>query len=295
MFFGCFVTLAISISTFFWIQSITKGTPLEGYVWIPIAFGVVALAFSGNVWGILVAIKQKNTLGKLVDGKVCGFSGRLTAKKAPLSAPFSKKEGVFIEYEASKDIGTGNNRREIGYHGLMKVPSMISSMKGTITLTGFPVMTQIKKTVVSDLMHYSNAKEFLSTVKFSEGNPLKEIQKLANDEVSEIHTIRGTPEFDESYQLVETVVPQGEEVTVFGTFSAKDNTLDIGGISFNHSIQIGKGEAVVSRNLRFSIWLTVFFGLVLYIGLMILFEALGVDMLSPYCVKCKEIIRELTS
>lgn len=292
MLLGCAVTIAISVYTFFFVKSLTDGTPLEYHVWIQIVMAVLALAFSGNVWGILVAIKQKKALGNLKDGELCGFSGRVSAKQRPLEAPFSKKPSVFVEYEALKSVGTQSSRRTIGYKGLMMVPSILSSMKGTVTLKGFPFMSQIPKDVIPGA--HDRAKEFLSTVQFNEGNPINAIQRALDQEIPEFHTKLGDPELDESFQLIESIIPQGAEVTVFGKFDSQTNTLDIGaGLSdVNNSIQLGKGEDVTRRAVRNSILFTLFFGALLSIGFIIVYELLGVDVLSPYCVECKEIIKE---
>ena len=291
MLLGCAVTIAISVYTFFFVQSLTNGTPLEYHVWIQIVMAILALAFSGNVWGILVALKQKKALGTLKDGELCGFSGRISPKQRSIEAPFSKKPAVFVEYEAIKTVGRDSNRRTIGYKGLMMVPSILSSIKGTVTLKGFPFMSQIPKNVVPGA--HERAKEFLSTVQFNEGNPIKAIQTVLEQETPQFHTILGDPELDDSYQLIESIVEQGSEVTVFGKFESKTNTLDIGaGLSdISNSIQLGKGEEVTNRAIRISIMFTIFFGLLLSACFIIVYELVGVDVLSPYCSECKEFIR----
>lgn len=64
------------------------------------------------------------------------------------------------------------------------------------------------------------------------------------------------------YLLEERCVPNGAEVTLFGTFDAKRNQIDIGsGIkNISHQLHIGKIGPVLSRNLRRAILALIFWG-----------------------------------
>jgi hypothetical protein len=64
------------------------------------------------------------------------------------------------------------------------------------------------------------------------------------------------------YQLKETVIEAGTEVTVFGTFQKSNRTLDVGsGLSkLSHGIFLGPAGKVVGRNVIKSLIATLLFG-----------------------------------
>jgi hypothetical protein len=66
----------------------------------------------------------------------------------------------------------------------------------------------------------------------------------------------------DSYDLEENTIEQGQEVTVFGTYRANRQAIDIGsGLkNLQHTIQKGKLEEVIFKNLRKSIIFTIIFG-----------------------------------
>lgn len=292
---GCGLSILLSVATYFWVNELIKNTPLEEHIWIPIVLAVGMLAFIGNIWGVFIAFSQKKSLGKLEDGKISGISGRISCKGSPIEGPFSKKPAIYVEYKAITFIGSSKNRREIGYYGLKSVKeAYVSSYQGTVKLKGFPILTQISKTVLNEEMNYKNAEEFFNSVTFNDGNPINEIQKILEleNEIPEYHSSRGDPSFNSSYQLSEALVENGAEVTVFGKYDRSTNSLDISANSFSHSIQLGKGEEVVAKSLRNSVIMSIFFGLLIVVALIVLYEALGVDLLSPYCLECKELIKK---
>lgn len=288
---GCGISILVCVATYFWVKDLIQGTPLSDYTWIPIIFAFGMLPFVGNVWGILIASSQRKSLGKLVDGEVCGVSGRISSKGSPAETPFSKKPAVYLEYKATTIVGSGKNRQELGYSGLKaSKENYITGFQGTVYLKGFPFLTQVSPSVLRDEASYNNAEEFLNSVSIDSGIPIREIQKLMEAESPEYHASRGEPSFNRSYQLTETIIPNGAEVTAFGTYHRETNTLDISASSLSHSIQLGKGDEVVSKALSKSIYMTLFFGAQLAIMFVVLFELIGVDVLSPYCLECKDLI-----
>ena len=85
---------------------------------------------------------------------------------------------------------------------------------------------------------------------------------------------------DHAYDLNETRIDQGEEVTVFGTYKAAKQAVDIGsGLkNLQHTIQPGKIEAVIYKNMVKSLILSAVFGAITFFAHKYVAQLIGLEL-----------------
>lgn len=82
------------------------------------------------------------------------------------------------------------------------------------------------------------------------------------------------------YELKEKIIPQGAEVTVFGTFRSAASTIDIGGglKNLNHQIHLGSAAKVVASQIRKSFFAFTFFAIVAVLAHYYAAQVAGIDL-----------------
>ena len=289
---GCLFIIALMVGAYFGYRQLLLGTELEDQYWLPIVLAVVAAFVVANIQGIFIAINQRSALdkprGSWKDGELVGVSGRIQAVRSPIITPFSKTPAVIAEYEIKYRTHGENSSDEGAYSGFLMSPCQVSSTQGSVKLVGFPIMTEISPVDLSEQEQACEAAgAYLAACTFDERatNPIEAIKQLnavLSDEDGEIRSDyslkkreihlnddgeRDTAEniaarlLDSSYLLTETFIPNGAQVTAFGSYRAARQVLDIGsGLSnLSHGIKLGTAAEVTGRALRRSIIMSVFF------------------------------------
>ena len=326
---GCIVCLVIFAGSWFGYFVFLGTTPLAGKSWLPplLAFSLMIVVF--NLWGVLLALKQKVASRKSPnewrDGELVGICGAVSSSR-PLTAPFSGKPASIVEYEISKTTSSGDStqkRKEC--FGFMMTPTSVQGMRGSARIIGFPMFAHIKGESVTGEAAYQNAGAFLMQHDFKPepGNPLKILSEInavlsdddgvvdahfgdvtlkecvlagdydpeeldrvtdTDDGIDDIPPDEDFPEqpidteaaakrlgerlYTSGYDLTETIVAPGQTVTVFGTYRASKQAIDIGsGIAnLTHTIQRGEMSSVIGKNLRKSFIALIVWGAIAAAG-----------------------------
>ncbi len=234
------------------------------------------------------------------DGDLIALSGRVQAIGDPLIAPFSERRAVMVEYsvkyttQSSSDSSSSTTTKTLD--GMLMTPCIIQTSRRSVRIIGFPIFANIHPQIFSDESHYRNAVKYILSNKFEEmpANPLKILSQLneilADDdgdlkanfrnknfdldilnESDDGENTASTSEIEESlyqtliskpYDLEETCVENTAQVTIFGTYRAAKQAVDIGsGLkNIQHAIHLGKIEDVIRKNLIKSFIFTLIFG-----------------------------------
>ena len=240
-----------------------------------------------NIQGIIQAIRRSNASKRLPrdwkDGQLVGVCGRIQALRDSVKAPFSGKDAVLVEYDIKYVVRTNKNSSHSvnDISGWLMTPCNVSTQRGQVRLLGFPLLSNMISSQPASGESYKKAAEFIASTEFKEmpGNPISAIREfvkvLKDDDGDVIVNYKKPGALDSkdpeeilkelevgSYILEEKVVPQGAEVTVFGTYNKLKQALDIGsGFSnLDHTLELDKIENVVRRNYTHSILGSLFFG-----------------------------------
>lgn len=308
---GCLFIIAVIVSSYFGYRELFLGTELEDHYWLPVVLGVLAGFVVANIQGIFVALKQRGVLSKprssWTDGEFVGISGRIQAVGTPLKSPFSDAPIVIGEYEI-KYRTTGKNNADYGvYSGFLMAPCAISSRQGSIKLVGFPLLSEISASnVYIQEQSWHSVGKYLASCKFEKrsANPLEAIKQLnailrdddgelradyIKDGVSLHLNEDGEPATAEEiatelskgpYYFEEKSIPNGAEVTAFGTYRSAKQVLDIGSglSSISHGIKLGSAEVVTRKAIRLAIFMSIFFT-VIFVGVNIfVLKNVGYDL-----------------
>jgi len=284
---GCLAVLLAIGGAFAAYRDLLTGTVLEDKLWIGGILAVMAGMIVGNIHGLLLALNQKKASGKQrsewVDGELVVVSGRIQSTRSPMVSPFSATPCVLLEYQAKS--GESGSRDATDYRGFMMSPCSIYTTQGSVNVVGFPLLTKLSPTSLVEDIHYQRAGEFFKQVTFQEqvANPfelLKQINQVFSKDAGEVqaHFSDGksildlesqdasqltTQLLDEGINLEETLIPNGAEVTVSGTYRANRQAIDISGglTNLSHSLELGSSSKVTGANIYQSlIWLIVLSG-----------------------------------
>lgn len=303
--FILFVWIAVALG---YIQ-LFKGTELETLYWIPVLFGLAAAMIVGNIQGVFLALKQRKAaatpFGQWKDGDFVVVSGRISAIRTPIAAPFSGTSSCVVEYEVKLGDTPGGY-----YSGFLMAPSAVMTNQGSVRLVGFPMLVEIPKETYRDTASYKRAGEYFANCKFEkkDGNPLKLISQLSAvlsdddgevkadfyDKKMSLHVLEEVDPGEEKitlaeqihiglegggYDLEEIVIKNGDEVTASGTYRQAKQAIDIGsGIkNLTHSLKLGTVAYSTASMLRNSLVTLIIIGGIFVAANWFVLKQIGMD------------------
>ena len=302
---GCLFLLFVWVAVAGAYGYFLRETEIHHMWWIPILFGLGAAMIMGNIQGIFLALKQKKASRlsphQWKDGDYVVTSGRISATRSPISAPFSGTPSCIVEYELKRGDNPAGD-----YMGFLMTPSVIMTNQGSAKIVGFPMLAEITGSPVMDDEAYTRAGLYFSQCKFEKKatNPFTLISQLnavlADDDgevkadfcdsKATLHQVESTNAdeisqeiteriLDSGYRLEETLIKHGDEVTVSGTYRQAKQAIDIGsGIkNITHSLKLGSVSASTSKLLTQSIITIIIIGGIFLGGNWIMLKQLGID------------------
>lgn len=302
--YSCLFILLVwgALSTLYY--SLAQRTALESMWWIPVLLGLSAAIVVANIQGLLIALKQlraskKNPRGWR-DGELIAVSGRIQANKQPLEAPFSGRKAVIVDYRLQGASHTDTDNSAMSdFQGMLMVPCTIHARNSQLKVVGFPILAQIKEQRFDDDQDIRRAAKFLAKTSFKPKpasilGMLRDLNQVLSDPDGEVSehlkeakvylpqleleqgqqaTLEQTKAYEDQlydfvlsrgYGLQETVVEHGAEVTAFGSYRSKIQSIDIGGglKQLSHQLHLGPISKVIGKQFRSSIIALVFWGAV---------------------------------
>lgn len=299
--FGCLLLLITLGGVFAGYSKLLQESEFKDQWWIPGLLAFFAAMIVGSAHGLVIALKQKRASTKQRsewnDGDLVVVSGNIQSLRSPIVAPFSGRACCILEYEIK--LADTESAVVPEYHGFMMSPCTIVTTQGGINLVGFPLLTKIASEDCIEDSCFSRAGEFIKNTKFQEreSNPIALIKQLnevitrlegdiqahfrvksPSIEVEEISATDITNELREiGLRIQETLIPPGAEVTVFGTYLANKQAIDIGGglSNLNHKLELGKVGTVTGADIRKSLIGVLIAGAIFCAGNYFLLERLG--------------------
>lgn len=306
---SCLFILFVWIAVAFAYLQLFKGTELESLYWIPVLFGLAAAMIVGNIQGVFMALNQRKAaatpFGQWKDGDFVVVSGRISAIRSPITAPFSGTSSCVVEYEVKLGDTPGGY-----YSGFLMAPSAVMTNQGSVRLVGFPMLVDLPKEIYIDTDSYKRAGEYFANCKFEkkDGNPLKLISQLSavlSDDDGEVkadfydknmslHVLEEVEPGEESitlaeqieigleaggYDLEEIVIKNGDEVTASGTYRQSKQAIDIGsGIkNLTHSLKLGTVNYSTGAMLRNSFVTLIIIGGIFVTANWFVLKEIGID------------------
>lgn len=285
---GCIAVLLTIGGAFAGYRNLLTGSELAGQPWIAGLLAVVAGMLIGNIHGLLLALKQKQASSRQRsewnDGDLVVVSGRIQSTRSPMVSPFSGTPSVILEYEVKS--AESESTSSAHYSGFMMTPCSVFSTQGSVNIIGFPLMVNLPSKACVEEAQYQRAAEFLKGTKFEEklSNPITLLKQLnevfsQTDGDLQAHFSSGRSSLDletldageikselisQGINLEETLVPNGAEVTVSGTFRANRQAVEVSGglTNISHKLELGSASVVTGGNLR-----KCFIGIVIFGGL----------------------------
>ena len=261
---GCLGIVVLFVVTALGEYGLLRYTPMSGSVGLPLlSAAMIAVSFA-TVWGTVLAVKRRRALAispeRWSDGDFVGFSGRITSESAPLAAPASGSTCAIYEYALKCRRESGDHPSDAtAFHGMGMSGCRVQSGVHGFRLVGFPILTRVPKTVLSESAALERFAGHLlrsevrpkpqgvgatlrsladvladadGIVRFDEGayaeldlTPYRE--RFASDPTSATKELTAFLETERSF-IEEAVVPEGQEVTVFGAYRSSDRSIDVG-------------------------------------------------------------------
>lgn len=299
---SCLFLLAILLGMSGFYYWLLADTDLSDKWWIPFLLALGLSITVANIQGIFQAMRRLSSSNRhprdWKDGELVGASGPVQALREPLKAPFSDSSCVMAEFDIKRIVSSSksNTGRSNEIMGFLMTPCAIFTKRGQIRLVGFPLLDQTTEQVCYEDECYERAANYCATTQFKElgKSPLtilKELTQVLTDDDGDINEhfrskdsfLSGGPDALReqfgagSYELTEKVIPQGATITVFGTYNARKQAIDIGsGLSkLDHSLALASMSQVISRSFRASIIGTLIFGAITAAGHYFVLKTLG--------------------
>ncbi len=159
-----------------------------------------------------------------IDGAYQPFFGRVGSERPSLVAPLSGRECLLYSYEATESAGRGSTVKAV--EGFAMTPSHLDTVNGRVCL-----MAYMELDFKADSLDADPARErlraYLPTADLFKpsldlGRTLAETQKHVLDDDGSIRYDTGLPDAAETATWFhERVVQDGDEVAVFGMYSAR--------------------------------------------------------------------------
>ena len=233
----CAIAIALVAGRRLLIAALPAGLIGGFLLWLGIAY------FSG----IGVKISKARKLGAALrgdtprDGDVIAVEGRIMPIQETLTSPFERVACVAYSYKIQ--MPQGRNAAAWEYQGLALVPSIIQGQHGSMKLLAVPEF-DVPEKLCRDAQQ--NARDYIASTEFTVAVPF-----VPDDKKSprvRIDHRRSHPEKLEYASLYEKVVPSGQEVCVFGVYSATK-----GGMTDALTLMNGDAAAIRRTLLRRSI------------------------------------------
>ncbi len=233
--------------------------------------GIIAL---GALDGVRTSLKERASLLKTstktvpADGFFQTFRGRIMATGPMLVAPLTGRECLLYKYQATKGTDTKGSMRVTHAEGYALTPSYLSTLCGQIRLYAFMELEFPEEYVDKDAARKRLA-AFLPTVELFQPSwdlmeHYRETQKHLLDSDGTIRFDKGQPNAAETAaDFSEQIVQQGDEVAVFGLYSAaQGGIVPDPGEEILHRARLHKGSLsqVTSEFFR-KAGLSAFFGI----------------------------------
>lgn len=304
---GCLAVLLTMAGAFAAYHQIIAGTSLEDKWWIAALLALAAGMIVGNFHGLLLALRQKRASGKQrsewQDGDLVVVSGRMQSLRSPMVSPFSATPCVIVEYDIKTAGEDGPGVAE--YNGFMMSSCSVLSTQGSVNVVGFPLLAKVPPHACVEDSDYQRAAEFLKKTTFKDkpSNPLTLLKQLnevlaKNDGEIQAHFADSKSLVDTRFDateiaaelinrgmnLEETLIQNGAEVTISGTYRANRQAIEIGGglSNLSNTLELGTASSVTGKNIRQClIWLIVVGG-AFGAGNYFLFKELG--LLSKFAI-----------
>jgi len=214
IYFACAILIGLIAARRLLIAAAPAGLIGGFLLWLGIAY------FSG----IGVKVSKARKLGAALrgdtprDGDVIAVAGRIMPIQETLTSPFQRLACVAYSYKIQ--MPQGRNAAAWEYQGLALVPSLIQGPHGSMKLLAFPEL-DVPETLCRDAQQH--ARDYVQSTEITEAVPfVKDDTKAPRVRVD--HR-RSHPEKIEYAMLYEKIVPPGQEVCVFGLYSATEGGL----------------------------------------------------------------------
>ena len=180
-----------------------RAITLPWFVTILLALSITIVA--ANIAGLFTNFKKWRVISidssQWKDGMFLGLSGRISALKAPLKAPFSGRPAVVYEYDVESettlvnDSETSNSATSTSktsvLSGFGMAPCGIQSQRGTVKLIGFPIMANFPSAYFGEPSHLKAAATYISSTKWKQqsgsiGAALRQLGEVLNDADGEL-------------------------------------------------------------------------------------------------------------
>lgn len=271
---GCILTLiAFALGTVAGFRLIDR-TEIADQLWLPFVYGGLSMLTYMNLWGILLAWRQKRAFNlkrsQWKDGSMVGITGKIRASQKPMIAPFSKLETVMVEYAIMLESSTDSPSDSRLCFGIMRTPCAIEFEGQSYRLDGLPSLTELEPKELLPQAAFPAASAFVRNTKYQalEIDPRKmarEVYGAYSDKDGDVQTHFAMPDYKamfldkleaqtgdnlqgldpfRGFRLEERSVPHDTEVSINGTFIASQNAIDIGGglTKTSHALKLGPGS-----------------------------------------------------
>jgi len=249
------------------------GTGVVGFMTF---FGIGFLMNVRTALQDLARINRGKSGSMPVDGSVIAAVGTIHPIGESLKAPFSGRDCALYEYrifETVRSAGKNSGTTEVvSYHGVAMTPSEIrTATSGGIKLLGYPALEGFAKKSYGGAETTNKALAYIANTKFEDFTGFKllkavsDVKDLLTDDDGSVkkdtrHVQPDSPIDGKQFQ--EEIVAVGEEVCVFGRYSAAKGGLvpDMKAGVMNR--MFNGNFAAINRTLKQKVIVGVVFGIV---------------------------------
>ena len=190
------------------------------------------------------------------DGERIAAIGRIMPNGPALTSPITKSPAIAYKYEVKTSAGK-NDRMH--YNGFALTPSTIQGQTRPIRLLAYPDLA-VNAKYLNGGEAQQNIEEYVNKTEFSEvgigniGSAFKEMMSLFKDDDGSIrydNCVNKELNFDRA-RLIEWVIKPGEQVCVFGHFSAEKGGIvpDPQSALLQVKIEVGEPDVFAGRAVR---------------------------------------------
>jgi hypothetical protein len=151
-----------------------------GFVGMVSFFCLAAINSARISWqtGRLLAKSEFDT--QLVDGQVVAACGTIHPLEEPLTAPFSGKECVLVEYDLLRPKrGRESETAGSDYTGFLMTPAVVRTRSGEVRVLGFPMLDPQDERRCYGYSAAWNARQFLVSHEFEDRAGVKMVSAVA--------------------------------------------------------------------------------------------------------------------
>jgi hypothetical protein len=214
IYFACAIAIGLIAARRMLIAAAPAGFVGGFLLWVGIAY----------LAGIGVKVSKARKLGAALrgdtprDGNVIAVEGRIMPIQETLTSPFERVPCVAYSYKIQ--MPQGRTAAQWEYQGIALAPSVIQGPRGSMKLLAFPELDVPEKLCSGALQ---SARDYVGSTEFTDWVPFVK-DDTKKPRVRYDHK-RSHPEKLEYAMLYEKVVPPGQDVCVFGLYSATEGGL----------------------------------------------------------------------